>query len=496
MAFSTARELYDKENVKPGTAAAANESGQGSFEPETYLEEYLTQFSQRLETEKSNKKDESKKYDDVGGDQSVAVKEEVAETVVSAEANKLLFQDANSLEGIPQEPIKNTQELVSYATVDFDRCPQSSQENIRKKKSNETGPSPAKRPNIPSRQKERIETIRSVHYPRGVNKQEMAYKKFFKDQFGRVRNVTEPPLDFGSSSVNPSSSQKPNSSKSGDSNRGTTKPPSNSSDNSKSEQVNLSRRKSKNSEAGHPKTFVKPRETSLGQMNKSPTKQSTQAPTSIKSASKAGKTRSTRTPSLATPKSIYEDFFSENPECPIPHDLPVPPQNEDSDEDGDEEGEEVLSADYAHLEDPGEGIENQLLNQVDNEMDLSAGNDRRAVQGQCDGRQIGNDGLGGHEVYVMQDQNIAGDIEEIENLEEAPDRLGGALQVVGDEERAAGTVGGEGQGVEDEERAPDMLGGDVEEDVQAAPGVFPSKQKETLGRSKIFPNLVERTVKS
>ena len=41
-----------------------------------------------------------------------------------------------------------------------------------------------------------------------------------------------------------------------------------------------------------------------------------------------------------------------------------------------------------------------------------------------------------------------------------------------------------------------MLGGDGEEDVQDAPGVFPSKQKETLGRSKIFPNLVERTVKS
>ena len=144
-----------------------------SFEPETYLEEYVAQFSQRLEMERSCQKDDATKVEDVAGDKVVTVKEEVTEAIVSEEAAQLLFHGHDSLESIPPQPIKKTQELVSYASVDFDRCPQSSQENVGKKPPQVSGPSPAKRRNILKPPNEKIETIRSVHYGRGVNKQEM-----------------------------------------------------------------------------------------------------------------------------------------------------------------------------------------------------------------------------------------------------------------------------------------------------------------------------------
>ena len=479
-AFSTARALYDKENVEPDSGVGADERGQGTFEPEPYLDEFFTQYSQRLEMEMTNKKDNPDKIDDVAGGRVVSVKEEVVEPCVSEEAAQLLFQDGNTLESIPQEPIKKTQELLSYASVDFDQCVHSTQESSAKKKPKEIGPSPAKRPNIPIRQKERIETIRSVHYPRGINKQEMVYKKFFKKDFGRVRNVTERLYDFGSPSGQPSSTaDKSSSLNSGNLKSRTMKPSSSSSVKSKPAPEIVSSDNSGNIGAGPSKTSANPRDTKLGQMNKSPTKQARQAPPSNKSASKTGNSKSSGPPIMSTPISIYESFMSENAECPIPPDLPRPPQNEVSDDDGDEEVEEVLSADYAHLEDPGEDIENELLNQADNDVDHSAGNDGLAVQGQGEDGHEGYDGLDGYQGDVVQDRTNGDEIEEVENVQRGPEMLGGEVQYV-----------------EDEERAPDLLGGVLEEDVEAVPVVFPSKQKETLGRSKIFPNLVERTVKS
>ena len=160
--------------------------------------------------------------------------------------------------------------------------------------------------------------------------------------------------------------------------------------------------------------------------------------------------------------SIYEAFFSMNREIPVPPDLPVPPRNDGSDDNGEEEVDEVLSGDYAHLEDPGEGIEEQLLAEGGHDVEAVDGNEGNVVRGQCaEGQEV----------------NVCSDGEQVEDNQVGANA--GVLEVV-----------------EDEERAPELLGGVLEGDGQAAPGVFPSKQKETLGRSKIFPNLVERTVKT
>ena len=431
--FSTAQELYDKENVAPrtGTATGNKSGGDGDFERDCELERLLATYT------KVSPEPKKRGGNSPGSKPAVAVKVESDDgylhepynPIPEGEDEKLLFHDVESIERIDSEVQMLPRDSFSYSTVDFTSCKQSSQASAKSKKSDESGPSPAKRANLNS-----PDTIRSVHFAPGVDKAEALYSRLFRD-LGRVKNVNQPVWDFGEpvfpgcSKTSPPKAEKPSG---GSATSGNTRCPK-----SKANLSNFGSSGGLSRNVG----FVKPR--------------SCQPSVDGRAKSQSKK------------KSGEQEFFDENVLNGLRNlkDLPSPPRSyfdgRESDEfdeedpgDGIDIEEEVLSGDYAHFEDPGPDAEGEIL--VEDAV----------IQDEIDGENVG--GLG-----------------------RAPDFLGGDLE---EGEMVPDNPGGQGA-AGDRERGPIAEAAEDEDGVGVEEEFLPYKKKEQLGRSKLFPNLILRTVK-